>query len=340
MELDLTLPPPARIVRQVGQIPHLADYFGVWSIYEPVFRAAVERIGGIDLAAHVKSSAAGEAVQRQASDDYEVTRDGVALFQISGPMMKSVSSLSDGTSTVRLRQQLRSARRSSDVVAGLLVMDTPGGTAKGNRDLADEVAAFAAVKPLFAYIDDLTASAGVSVASQATRRYANNATALYGAMGTYSVLIDAQRAADNAGVTVHVIRAGEFKGMGELGTEISEEQLAEAQRIVNALNDEYLALIARGLSMPQTKIRELADGRIHPAAEAARLGLIDGMQTYEQTYRELVAAAAAKLPKSTVPSPRSKAAQSAIPNPQPPFTPPRAPCPRKRTPPSRPRSPS
>lgn len=307
VELDLTLPPPSRIASQFGQIPHLSDYFGIWSIHEPIFRAAVERINQLDLSEHVKSSAAADAVKSQAGDDYEVTRDGVALFQVSGPMMKSVSSLSGGTSTIRLRQEIRAARKNSDVVAGMLVMDTPGGTAKGNRDLADEVAAFAAAKPLYAFIDDLTASAGVSVASQATKRFANNPTALYGAIGTYSVLIDAKRAADNAGFTVHVIKAGDFKGMGELGTAISEAQLAEAQRIVNALNDEYLAIIASGLNLPVAQIKTLADGRIHPAAQAMAMGLLDGIQSYEQTYRQLVAAASSRAARNPSPSkPRSQ----------------------------------
>jgi signal peptide peptidase SppA len=296
------------LLNVVGQIPHLSDYFGVWSMYEPVFRAAVDRINLMDLRSHVNSAEAAESVNNQYGDEYEVTRDGIALFQIQGPMMKSVSSLSGGTSTIRLRQQFRSARKNPDVVGGLLIADTPGGTAKGNRDLADEVAAFAAAKPLYGFVDDLVASAGVSILSQTTKRFANNPTALYGAMGTYSVLIDAKQAADKAGVVVHVVKAGDFKGMGELGTAISEAQLAEAQRIVNALNDEYVTLIARGLEMPLAQVTKLADGRIHPAQQAVEMGLIDGIQSYEQTYRQLLnevgsrKSAKPKSPTSQVPA--------------------------------------
>jgi signal peptide peptidase SppA len=296
---------PKAIADRFGQISHLTDYFGLWSIHEPIFRSAVDRINALDLAAHVASAEARSAAKQQADDDYELTPDGVALFQISGPMMKSVSSLSSGTSTVRLRQQIRTARKSDAVRGGLLVMDTPGGTVRGNRDLADEVAAFAQEKPCVAFIDDLCASAGVSVASQATKRFANNSSAQYGAMGTYSVLVDANRAAENAGFTVHVIKAGEFKGLGEMGTKVTDAQLAEVQRIINASNAEYLAVIAQGLGLPLAKIQALADGRIYMAAEAASAGLIDGVQSYEQTYRQLVAAMA-KSPKAKTPAPKSQ----------------------------------
>jgi signal peptide peptidase SppA len=316
--IELKFAAADRVIERFGQAaPHLEDYFGLWSIHEPIFRSAVERFNAIDLAAHIASAEAKNAVKQQAEDDYEVTPDGVALFQISGPMMKSVSSLSAGTSTVRLRQQIRSARKNDAVRAGMLAMDTPGGTVRGNRDLCDEVSAFAAEKPCYAFIDDLCASAGVSVASQATARFANNASALYGAMGTYSVLVDANRAAENAGFTVHVIKAGEFKGMGEMGTKITEAQLAEATRLVNAQNDEYLAVIAQGLGVSVDHIRAMADGRCFLAAEAVKSGLITGIQSYEKTYRQLVAAAQSKSPKSKVPAagiPAARAASKAEPS--------------------------
>jgi protease-4 len=301
-ELPIPRPIADAILQRFSQVSHLEDYFGLWSIHEPIFRSAVERINTIDLAAHVASPEAKAAARQQAEDDYELTPDGVALFQISGPMMKSVSSLSAGTSTVRVRQQLRAGRKNDAVRGALLVMDTPGGTVRGNRDLADEVAAFAEEKPIFCFVDDLCASAGVSIASQATKRFANNPTAQYGAMGTYSVLVDANRAAENAGFTVHVVKAGEFKGLGEMGTKVTEAQLKEVQRVIDASNAEYLAVIARGLGLPLAKIQALADGRIYLAADAVTAGLIDGIQSYEQTYRQLVAAVASKGPAKSKPA--------------------------------------
>jgi ClpP class serine protease len=160
--------------------------------------------------------------------------------------------------------------------------------------LCDEVAALAAEKPTFAFCDDMVASAGVSVASQANKRFANNNTAMYGAMGTYSVLVDSSGAADKMGVQVHVIKAGDFKGMGTDGAPITQAQLDEAQRLVNAMNEGYLQKIASGLGKPLEMIRSLADGRVHMAADAVGMGLIDGVQSFEQTYAALVAATAGR----------------------------------------------
>lgn len=283
MESDFVLQP-----RFEFEVPQMADYFGLWCVEEQAFRSLVDRFNGINLHAHFASALPADAARRQKQVELNVTPDGIAMLQVNGPMMKNVSSLGEGSSTVQLRQQLRAARKSPDVIGAMLVMDTPGGTAKGNGDLADEVARFAQAKPIYSYTEDQTTSAGVSVASQATKRFANNATALYGAMGTYSVLMDQSGMAEKLGVKVHVIKAGQYKGMGEPGTPISEEQLVEAQRIVNALNEGYLETIARGLGKDVGAIRSLADGRVIMAADAVRLGLLNGVQTFDDTYAQLV----------------------------------------------------
>ncbi len=281
-------------------VPNFGDYFGIWQIEIETLQAIVNRYQGINLHAHINSSTTGERIAKQDQSEFAITSEGIALFSINGPMMKSVASMSDGTSTVRMRQQIRAARKSPGVKAAFLQMDTPGGTVRGNQDLADEVAAFAAMKPIYAFVEDMTASAGVSVASQATKRFANNASALYGAMGTYAVLQDMSGMAEKLGVKVHVIKAGEHKGAGTPGTEITEAQIEEAQRIVNSLNDNYLGLIARGLNKPLESIRAFADGRVHPASVAVTMGLIDGIQSADETYSQLVAATNKSRPVSVL----------------------------------------
>lgn len=279
------------------QVPNLFEHFGIWMIEPDYLRNAVKRVQGINLHAHVSSQEAQERVKQQSRANYQSTDEGIAIFRVQGPMMKRTSSLSDATSTVRLRSQIRSARQSGDVAGGLLVMDTPGGSARGNSDLADEVRRFAQEKPLFGFVEDMTASAGVSVISQATQIWANNEAAIYGSMGTYAVLEDLSGAADKIGLRVVVVRAGEFKGMGEPGTEITEEQIAEIQRIVNRLNDQYLEQIAQGRNRSVDSVRSLADGRVIFADDALSNGLIDQIGTFGQAINSLRSLAG--VPKST-----------------------------------------
>jgi signal peptide peptidase SppA len=190
-------------------------------------------------------------------------------------------------------------------------MDTPGGTVSGNEDLANAVARFKeAGKPIYAFTEDMTASAGVSIASQASKRYANSKAALYGSMGVYAVLVDYSGRADQLGIKVHVIKAGEFKGAGTEGTEITASQLVEAQRIVNTLYENYIAMIAKGTGLGLESVRAVADGRVYAASEATTLGLIHGVKTLDEAYAELVSETKSRPTKAS-PLSRSKTMEPA-----------------------------
>jgi signal peptide peptidase SppA len=267
-------------------IPRQEDYFGVWAIEERWFQAAVARVHDLDLHLHVEEHRAqGEPRAARRGADYAV-RDGVAVIELTGPLMKFASSFEAGTSTVYARRQIRAAVRDPDVSAILLVIDSPGGTVSGTADLADEVAKAAKSKRVEAFIEDLGASAAYWVASQAGKVWANR-TAAVGSIGVYSVLYDQSAAAAQLGVKVHVIRAGEFKGMGEPGTEITADQLGEAQRLVNEYNDFFVRGVASGRRLSLSATRELADGRVHIGQAAVELKLVDGLSTVEATLATL-----------------------------------------------------
>lgn len=276
------------------QSPYVRDYFGLWMVEPTEFRSLVSQVQGTDLHLHVQSAEVQQAVRESDRRSFLLSDDGIAEFHLNGPMMKSVPSMADGTSYIRFRQQLGDARRDPQVRGGLIISDTPGGAQKGNEDAAREVARFADKKPIYAFVEDMTASAGVSIASQATKRFANVPNATYGAMGTYAVVQDFSGLAENLGVKVHVIKAGDFKGLGVEGTEITDEQLQEVQRIVNIVNDSYLQLIADGLGKPVASIKALADGRAIMAADAVTAGLIDGVQSLDETKQELLGVVSGK----------------------------------------------
>ncbi len=272
-------------------VSHIGEYFGAWAIHEETFRATVDRLTGFDLRTHVQTSLANgnivAARDAQMVGMASATTDKkLAILSIDGPMMKYASSLSGGTSTVAIRQQLRELSRDDSVAGVMLKIFSPGGTVSGNQDLADDVAALARVKPTHAFIEDLGASAAYWVASQCDR-ISTTATSLVGSIGTFAVITDSSGAAEQLGFKVHVVKAGDFKGAGQPGTEVSKEMLKEFQRNVDALNEHFLQAVSAGRSMTMSKVKELADGRVHVGAEAVGLGLADAVSTFDQAMNEL-----------------------------------------------------
>jgi signal peptide peptidase SppA len=211
---------------------------------------------------------------------------GVALLSLSGPMTKRPQSFSDGASTVRMRRLVRQAAADPDVTAIVMVIDSPGGQVSGTKELADDLAAARARKPVAAYIEDLGASAAYWVAAQADAIYANE-TAFVGSIGTYCVVRDYSRMAANEGIKVHVLSTGPYKGAGYPGAEVTDQQLAHWQHEVNQINETFLAAVAKGRSFNLDFTRAVADGRTHIAREAESIGLIDGVRTLESVVTDL-----------------------------------------------------
>jgi signal peptide peptidase SppA len=226
----------------------------------------------------------GETVAQQQAA--EADEGGIAMIGIHGQMTKGRSSFDDGTSTVETRIAIRKAVRDEQVKAILLHIDSPGGTVAGTADLADEIAGADRRKPVYAYIEDLGASAAYWVASQA-RRITANRTALVGSIGTLSVLEDLSGMAEAAGVKVHVIATGAYKGAFVEGTEITEDHLAYAQEVVDDLNAPFLKAVKGGRQMTAKQVREAADGRVHIAKKALAFGLIDGVESLDDTVRAM-----------------------------------------------------
>lgn len=279
------------------------DYFGAWAIRLQNAEGLLEMARRTNWSAHVEQWAAQGSDAAQMSYVSRVTPEGIAIVQVSGVLMKHVDSLSAGTSTIRLRRALRALASDSEVSGVMLVIDSPGGTVAGTADLAAEVASLAGKKPVVAYIEDLGASAAYWAASQATKVYAN-ATALVGSIGTYMVAYDLSGAAAMRGIRAIVVTTGEFKGAGAEGAEITDAQRAEFQRTVDALNEHFLAGVAQGRRVSIERVRELADGRVHIAAEAQGLGLIDGVRAFGTALQEIIT-----LVQRTAGKPRQKTPQ-------------------------------
>ncbi len=287
--MNVEHPAPSQILdlhHELRQLPHIDQYLGPWAIREDAAQALLHRARTLDLHVHLRSQDAADAQQRGAvGAEYELVGN-IAVVPIRGTLMKHESSFSRGTGTVNARRKIRAALNDPDVRSILLHIESPGGTAAGTKELADEVHAARQQKTVWAYAEDLCCSAAYWIASQAEQIFAN-APALVGSIGTYMVIHDFARLFDDAGVKTHVIRAGDFKGAGTMGTEITEAQLGEFQRVVNQINDFFLSGVARGRGLNQKRVKELADGRVQMAADAKDLGLIDGVQTLDQTLSQL-----------------------------------------------------
>lgn len=277
----------------IADVPHIDQWCGAWAIEPSRLQMLTEAVRSLDLRSHLQGVTNGtnEHVNAMSAGgeyyaDYTRVIDGVAIIYASGPMMKHRASMGANVSTVAMRRSLRMASNDPNVRAILLCIDSPGGTVAGTQDLAAEIAAAAGKKPTHCYIEDLGASAAYWTASQADHVSAGS-TALVGSIGTFAVVEDWSKYAEDKGVKVHVVKAGEFKGAGAPGTQYTDAQLANMQRTIDGLNEHFLAGVAAGRKLSLPTVRELNDGRVHLADAAKDLKMIDAVETFDEAFDRL-----------------------------------------------------
>lgn len=221
---------------------------------------------------------------------YTIDRNANALIPIVGALMKSDSKYG-GTSSIRTRRAIRTAINDDAVRGIMLYIDSPGGTVAGTGELAADVKFADAQKPVYAFIDDLGASAAFWIATQA-RRVSANPTAEVGSIGVVAVVEDSSGQAEAEGIKVHVIATGPYKGAFVDGTEITREHLAYLQDRVNDINGHFLRGVSVGRLMSMARVRAVADGRVFSAVRARELGLIDAVQRFDDALADLTQEAA------------------------------------------------
>ena len=284
---------------------YLEQYAGPFAMEETAFNSIYDYAKSIDLKAHIQQAADDE------DDDMSaplmaMTPDGIACISCVGSMTKYGSSLSSGPSTIALRKCLRSAAADPKCVGALMDFDSPGGTSDGTEELASEIAAFGDKKPIWGFANGMACSAAYWAMSQCSVCVAAPGSVV-GSIGTYGVLYDRSAQFAQGGVKAVVIKAGQHKGTGVPGTEITADQITEQSRVVNQINDLFVAGVAKGRKLTSDQARALNDGRVHVGANAKAQGLVDQIGSYDDAMaglRDAIAQAAkvkAKMQTQTRP---------------------------------------
>ncbi len=215
---------------------------------------------------------------------------GTAVISLNGPMTKGESFFTFfgfGTSTDALRAAFHQALVDSDIRNILFKITSPGGSVESIADLADVVAEVNAAKPVVAQVEGQAASAAFFVGSQAGKIFSGRGD-MVGSIGVKTMLFDFSAAFEKEGIKAIPIDTGAFKSLGAMGIPVTAEQIEHIQLLVDQNFDMFIEAVVRGRqNMDEKQVRAVSDGRMFMAADALKLGLIDGIATLDQTLASL-----------------------------------------------------
>src|SRR5690348_12767180 len=161
------------------------------------------------IAAAIYALEAGPNAQPLRNARRAVTRDGVAIIPIDGPLSKSPSILSllcGGSDYETIGHDFQVALADPEVKAIVFDVDSPGGETTGCDELAQAIFEARGQKPICAYVSGYCASAAYWLASSADQITIGK-TSIVGSIGCYATLIDNTEALANAGLKKYDIVA-------------------------------------------------------------------------------------------------------------------------------------
>lgn len=223
-------------------------------------------------------------------------KDGVGIIRLNGPMMKRVSPIMRDcgmTGTDDLTAAVRAAAVDRDVETILFKVDSPGGSVDGLAELGDAVRSAAQIKPVIAQVDGMAASAAYYAVAHATEIRAGRMD-MVGSIGTIMVVYDESKAFESEGVEAVVVSTGPLKATGTPGAPVTSEQRAYLQALVDAYFADFKSQVATGRKMSSEQVQAVSSGAVWTTGDAMRLGLVDKVATFRETYGELLAGRASR----------------------------------------------
>jgi protease-4 len=160
------------------------------------------------------------------------------------------------------------------IKAVILRIDSPGGGVAPAQEIYDAVSDLKKKKKVIASMGSYAASGGYLVACAADRIVANPGT-ITGSISAVMHFANAEELMKKVGLRASVIKSGKYKDIGSPVREMTPDERALIQGLVDDIYDQFLEIVARDRKIKKEELREIADGRVFSGRQAQKLKLVD-----------------------------------------------------------------
>ena len=174
---------------------------------------------------------------------------------------------------------------------GILIrVNTPGGSVYYSDELYNKLMEYKkrTKRPVYIYMEDMAASGGYYISAAADKISANR-NCWTGSIGvTTGTMINVKGLLDKLGIKAEAITSGKNKSMGSSTEEMTEEQKAIMQALIDESYERFVEIVAKGRNIKIEKVKEIADGRIYTASQAKDLNLVDRVCTEDEATSDII----------------------------------------------------
>jgi protease-4 len=191
-------------------------------------------------------------------------------------------------------QELKGLRENPTVRAVVMRINSPGGVVGPTQEVHDAILRLRqAGKPVVASLGAVAASGGYYIAVAADQIYANPGT-LTGSIGVIMQLANFEQLMKKVGVDYVVVKAGQFKDIGNVGRPMSPDERRVLQALLDDVHGQFIGAVATGRKLEREDVVRFADGRVFSGQQAKDLKMVDALGGLEEAV--LAAGKLAGLP--------------------------------------------
>jgi protease-4 len=191
-------------------------------------------------------------------------------------------------------QELKGLRENPTVRAVVMRINSPGGVVGPTQEVHDAILRLRqAGKPVVASLGAVAASGGYYIAVAADQIYANPGT-LTGSIGVIMQMANFEQLMKKVGVDYVVVKAGQFKDLGNPGRPMSPDERRVLQALLDDVHGQFIGAVAAGRKLDRDDVVRFADGRVFSGMQAKDLKMVDALGGLEDAV--LAAGKLAGLP--------------------------------------------
>ncbi len=181
-------------------------------------------------------------------------------------------------------EQLEEFQTDDTVKAVVVRIDSPGGGVAPSQEIYDALKNFKKKKKIVVSMGSVAASGGYLIACAADKIVANPGT-LTGSISAVMYFANAEELLKKIGLKSSVIKSGKYKDTGSPVREMTADEKALLQNLVDDIYEQFLGVILENRTISRDDLKKIADGRVFTGRQALELGLVDALGNREYAVR-------------------------------------------------------
>lgn len=178
------------------------------------------------------------------------------------------------TDSFKINQQIDEFAEDSSIVAVVVRINSPGGSVGAAQEIYDAILELKKKKKVVVSMGSIAASGGLLIACAGDKIVANPGT-ITGSISAIMQFANLEELMKKVGVKSSVVKSGPYKDIGSPMREMTPEEQAIVQELVDDIYNQFIDVIVRNRKLTREQVAAIADGRVFSGRKAKDYGLVD-----------------------------------------------------------------